>query len=70
MMRDQHIAVIMAANFYDHTEVNEVAQRTGATAVIVPQNTDGAPGVRTYFDLMNRWVSSLARAFAASTGTR
>ena len=70
LMRDQHIAVVMAANFYDHSEVNEMALRTGATAVIVPQNTDGAPGVHTYFDLMNTWVNGLARAFASATGTR
>jgi zinc/manganese transport system substrate-binding protein len=70
LMRDRHIPVVMAANFYDHNEINEVAQRTGATAVIVPENTDGAPGVHTYFDLMNAWVSSLARAFASSTGSR
>ncbi len=69
LMRDRHIAVLMAANFYDHNEINEVAQRTGATAVIVPENTDGAPGVHTYFDLMNTWVSGLAQAFAAA-GTR
>ena len=60
----------MAANFYDHNEINEVAQRTGATAVIVPENTDGAPGVHTYFDLMNTWVNGLAHAFAAAPGTR
>ena len=70
LMRDQHIAVVMAANFYDHSEINEMAQRTGATAVIVPQNTDGAPGVHTYFDLMNTWVNGLSHAFAAAGGPR
>jgi len=33
--------------------------------LIVPENTRGAPGVETYFDLMNTWVSSLAQGFAA-----
>jgi len=70
LMRDQHIQVLMAANFYDHNQINEVAQRTGATAVIVPENTDGAPNVHSYFDLMNAWVTGLAQAFASSTGTR
>jgi zinc/manganese transport system substrate-binding protein len=70
LMRDQHIRVLMAANFYDRSQIDEVAQRTGATAVVVPENTDGAPGVHTYFDLMNTWVSGLAQAFASSTGTR
>jgi zinc/manganese transport system substrate-binding protein len=70
LMRGQHIAVLMAANFYDHDQITEVAQRTGATAVVVPENTDGAPGVHTYFDLMNSWVNGLAQAFASSTGSR
>jgi len=29
----------------------------------VPENTQGAPGVNTYFDLMNTWVGSLAAGF-------
>ena len=70
LMRDRHIQVLMAANFYDHNQINEVAQRTGATAVIVPENTDGAPNVHSYFDLMNAWVNGLAQAFTSSTGTR
>ncbi len=70
LMRDQHIQVLMAANFYDHNQINEVAQRTGATAVIVPENTDGAPNVHSYFDLMNAWVNGLAQAFTSPTGTR
>ena len=40
-------------------------ERTGAQAVIVPENTDGAPGVNTYFDLMNTWVSGLAAGIQA-----
>jgi len=40
-----------------------VAERTGARAVIVPENTGGAPGVNTYFDLLNTWVSGLAAGF-------
>ena len=64
LMREQHIPVLMAANFYSHGEINEVAQRTGAAAVVVPENTNGAPGVDTYFDMMNNWISQLVRGFA------
>jgi ABC-type Zn uptake system ZnuABC Zn-binding protein ZnuA len=69
LMHDRHIPVIMAANFYDRDEIRTVAERTSATAVIEPDHTDGAPGVVTYFDLINRWITDLARAFA-SAGTR
>lgn len=63
-MREQHIPVLFASNYFDRNQIREVAERTGATAVIVPENTHGAPGVETYFDLMNAWISGLARSFA------
>ena len=62
-MRDQHIQVLLSTNYYDRNQVLEVAQKTGAKAVIVPSNTNGAPGINTYFDLMNLWITELARAF-------
>ncbi len=65
-MKEKGIQVLLATNYYDHNQIQEVAARTGATAVIVPANTGGAPNVNTYFDLMNTWVSSLASAFSAS----
>lgn len=64
-MRAQHIAVLLSTNYYDHEQVMEVAQKTGAKAVIVPSNTGGDPGINSYFDLMNLWISQLGRAFGA-----
>jgi ABC-type Zn uptake system ZnuABC Zn-binding protein ZnuA len=66
-MRDQHIQVLLSTNYYDRNQVLEVAQRTNAKAVIVPSNTGGSSGVVTYFDLMNLWVSELARAYGAAS---
>lgn len=68
LMRSQHIPVLLAANFYSRDQIREVAERTGAAAVVVPENTGGAPGVDTYFDLMNYWIGRLVDAFAASGG--
>jgi len=66
-MRDRHIQVLLSTNYYDRNQVMGVAQRTGAKAVIVPSNTGGSSGaVNTYFDLVNLWVSELARAFGAA----
>lgn len=67
-MREKHIPVLLSTNYYDRNQVLEVAQRTGAKAVIVPSNTGGARGVTTYFDLMNLWITELGRAFGVSTG--
>ena len=69
-MKEQHIQVLLSTNYYDRSQVQEVAARTGARAVIVPGNVGGAPGVDSYFDLINVWVSELARAFQpAGAGT-
>jgi ABC-type Zn uptake system ZnuABC Zn-binding protein ZnuA len=63
LMKERKIPVLFASNYFDRNQIRQVAQRTGAQAVIVPENTNGAPGVNTYFDLMNTWVNGLASAF-------
>jgi ABC-type Zn uptake system ZnuABC Zn-binding protein ZnuA len=63
LMRQRKVPALFASNYFDRKQIQQVAARTGARAVIVPENTAGAPGVNTYFDLVNSWVSSLATAF-------
>jgi zinc/manganese transport system substrate-binding protein len=65
LMRQRKIPVLFASNYFNRNQIDQVAQRTGARPVVVPENTGGAPGVNTYFDLMNTWVSGLATAFSA-----
>ena len=65
-MKEKHIPVLLSTNYYDRNQVLDVANRTGAKAVIVPSNTGGAAGVTTYFDLMNLWITELGRALGAS----
>ncbi|MBV6522818.1 MAG: Periplasmic chelated iron-binding protein YfeA [Gemmatimonadaceae bacterium] len=66
LMRDRKIPVLFASNYFDRNQVKDVAARTGAAAVIVPENTHGAPGVETYFDLMNAWITALGNGFRAA----
>jgi zinc/manganese transport system substrate-binding protein len=63
LMKQRKIPVLFASNYFDRKQIQQVAERTGAKAVIVPENTGGAPGVNTYFDLVNSWVGGLATAF-------
>jgi len=65
LMKERKITVLFASNYFSKSQIEQVAQRTGATPVIVAENTDGAPGIVTYFDLVNSWVTGLATAFAA-----
>jgi ABC-type Zn uptake system ZnuABC Zn-binding protein ZnuA len=67
LMKERKVPALFAANYFSRTQIEQVAQRTGARAVIVPENTDGAPGVKTYFDLRNAWITTLTAAFQASS---
>jgi ABC-type Zn uptake system ZnuABC Zn-binding protein ZnuA len=72
-MREKKIPALFAANYFSRRQIQQVSEKTGAKAVIVPEQTDGAPGVNTYFDLMNTWITSLAAAFkdvAVNTGAK
>jgi zinc/manganese transport system substrate-binding protein len=62
-MKEHHITVLFASNYFDRKQIQTVASRTGAKPVIVPENTGGAPGVNTYFDLLSIWIRSLTAAF-------
>jgi len=62
LMRERSIPVLLASNYFSRSQIRLVAERTGATAVIVPENTHGAPGVETYFELMDTWITQLAAA--------
>ena len=61
-MKSQSINVVLAANYFGRDKVETFAERAGATAVMVPFQTGDGPNNTTYFDLVDRWVSSLVAA--------
>lgn len=63
LIQERRIPVLFASNYFNRNQIQQVARKTGATAVVVPENTAGAPGIDTYFDLMNAWVNGLAAGF-------
>jgi ABC-type Zn uptake system ZnuABC Zn-binding protein ZnuA len=62
----ERIPVIFAANYFSRSQVERVASRTGARAVVVPEHVDGEEGINDYFALVDRWVSGLAAGFGAA----
>jgi ABC-type Zn uptake system ZnuABC Zn-binding protein ZnuA len=62
-MKTRDIRVIMAADYFGRAKVETVANRAGATFVMMPLQPGGEPGVNTYFDVVDRWVNGLAAAF-------
>ncbi len=66
MMEERNIRLILAANYFDEQKIRTVAGRVGAIPVIVPLYVGGAPGIETYFDLVDAWVEGLLDAAARS----
>ena len=67
LMRERKIPVLFASNYFDRRQIQQVAERTGAKAVIVSENAGGMPGTDSYFDLVGSWIAGLTSAFEAST---
>jgi ABC-type Zn uptake system ZnuABC Zn-binding protein ZnuA len=64
-IRSDRIPVVFSASFYDQGQVRQIAERTGAVAVIVPANAGAEPGTETYIGLVSHWVNALAEGFRA-----
>lgn len=69
-IKQAHIPVLLAANYFSRGQVERVASRAGAQAVIVPEHVAGEEGVDDYFALVDLWVSRLAKAFEVSGAER
>jgi ABC-type Zn uptake system ZnuABC Zn-binding protein ZnuA len=64
LMASRKIPVILAASYFSRDQVESIAERTGARAVIVPL---GPPALDAdgYFRMFDGWVDALAQGFAA-----
>lgn len=62
-IRTNNIRALLAANFFSRTQVERVADRTGAKGVVVPMHEGGEEGVDDYFKLVDTWISRLSAAF-------
>lgn len=62
-IQEDHIAVLLAASYFDRKKVETVASRGGARLVQVPLAPGAREGVDDYFQLVDVWVNELAAAF-------
>ncbi len=67
-MQEYDARIILSANYFDERQVQEIADKIGGTAVIVPLGVTDQAGTQTYLELVDYWVSRLAEAFQANTG--
>ena len=56
------IPLILVDNFYDPSLPNNIARQTGAVVVLLPNQVEGEPGIKTYFDLINQLVNDITGA--------
>ncbi len=66
-MRQEHVRVILAANYFSERKVRDIAEKVHAIPVIVPLGIDEAAGITNYFQLVDYWVSHLTQAFQQTT---
>jgi len=57
------VRVLLAASYFGVSRIETIAERAGCRAVIVPLGPNKS-GPRNYFELVDLWIDSLARAFA------
>lgn len=61
-IKAQKIPLILVDNFYDPALPNNVARETGAAVVVLPDQVEGDPNVKTYFDLINHLITEITGA--------
>ncbi len=55
-IRAEKIPLILVDNFYDPSLPNRIAEQTGAKVVVLPNQVEGEPGIKTYFDLIDHII--------------
>jgi len=58
----EKIPLILVDNFYDPSLPSNIARQTGASLVLLPDQVEGEPGIKTYFDLMDHLISKMTEA--------
>ncbi len=54
--------LILVDNFYDPALPNRVAEQTGAKVVLLPNQVEGEPGIKSYFDLIDHLIGKMTSA--------
>ena len=65
-IKAEKVALILVDNFYDPALPNNIARQTGVGVALLPNQVEGEPGVRTYFDLIDRLIAKITEALKSS----
>ncbi len=61
-IKAEKIPLILVDNFYDPALPNNIGRETGTKVVVIPNQVEGEPGVKTYFDLMDHLIKEMTAA--------
>lgn len=61
-MRDDQVRLLLMENFYDKRMPELIAEKTGATLLVLPNAVGGTDSVKTYFDLFDHIITKLEEA--------
>jgi zinc/manganese transport system substrate-binding protein len=59
------VKIILMENFYDHRSPDQIAKHSKAKVVMVPSMVGGEESVKTYFDLFDRIVDGIVKAYGS-----
>jgi ABC-type Zn uptake system ZnuABC Zn-binding protein ZnuA len=66
-IKSEKVPLILVDNFYDPALPNNIARETGAKVVILPNQVEGEPTIKTYFDLMDHLLKQITAALPAKS---
>jgi zinc/manganese transport system substrate-binding protein len=58
-IRAEKIPLILVDNFYDPSLPNNIARQTGCKVVLLPNQVEGEPDIKTYFDLIDHIIRKI-----------
>jgi zinc/manganese transport system substrate-binding protein len=65
-IKAERIPLILVDNFYDPGLPNNIARETGAKVVLLPNQVEGEPGIKTYFALIDHLIKAMTSALGKS----
>ncbi|MBI4473368.1 MAG: zinc ABC transporter substrate-binding protein [Acidobacteria bacterium] len=66
-VNSQKVPLILVDNFYNPALPYNIARETGAEVVLLPNQVEGEPGIKTYFDLMDHLIREMTVALAKAS---
>jgi zinc/manganese transport system substrate-binding protein len=65
-IKAEKVPLILVDNFYDPALPNSIARQTGAVVVTIPNQVEGEPEVKSYFDLIDKLIADITAGYRKS----